>query len=162
VTAMKAGVPSSALKGGFAVNVIPSEAEIAVDIRVPLDIGDIEGVIRSQWIRDETDIDIEFVEKTPHPRPDLITRPLQNDQWVKALCEGVKHVLPDVNLELDIFPAGTDGRYIRRAGIPCIGFSPIRNTPILLHDKDEYISRSTFLEGIEVYVSVINHLSSVK
>ena len=41
-----------------------------------------------------------------------------------------------VELEPDIFPAGTDGRYLRGCGIPVIGFSPINKTPILLHDHN--------------------------
>lgn len=37
----------------------------------------------------------------------------------------------------EIFPASTDARYFRRVGLPAIGFSPMANTPILLHDHNE-------------------------
>jgi hypothetical protein len=37
----------------------------------------------------------------------------------------------------EIFPASTDARYFRELGIPAFGFSPMANTPILLHDHNE-------------------------
>lgn len=37
----------------------------------------------------------------------------------------------------EIFPASTDARYFRMKGVPAIGFSPMANTPILLHDHNE-------------------------
>lgn len=37
----------------------------------------------------------------------------------------------------EIFPASTDARYFRKAGVPAFGFSPISNTPSLLHDHNE-------------------------
>lgn len=37
----------------------------------------------------------------------------------------------------EIFPASTDARYFRERGLPAIGFSPMANTPILLHDHNE-------------------------
>jgi aminoacylase len=39
----------------------------------------------------------------------------------------------------EIFPASTDARYFRKLGLPAIGFSPMANTPILLHDHNEVI-----------------------
>jgi aminoacylase len=160
VTGMRAGVPSSVLRGGFAVNVIPTEAEIAIDIRVPLEIGDIDSIIREQWIKDETDIEVVYVDKNDHPDPNLTVRPPSEDPWIAAIIKGIEKVNPEVRVDLDVFPAGTDGRFIRGAGVPCIGFSPIRNTPILLHDHDEFIHQDVFLEGIQMYVSIIRELTS--
>jgi aminoacylase len=161
VTALRAGVPSSVLRGGFAVNVIPTEAEIAIDIRVPLHIEDIEEIIREKWIQDEDEIEIEYVDKNMHPKNDLLASPVEKDKWIKALFEAVGSTIPEVSLELEVFPAGTDGRFIRRAGVPCIGFSPIRNTPILLHDHDEFIFESGFVEGITVYVETIKSFCDI-
>jgi acetylornithine deacetylase/succinyl-diaminopimelate desuccinylase-like protein len=58
--------------------------------------------------------------------------------------------------EPSIFPAATDSRWVRMAlGVPCFGFSPMRRTPILLHDHDEHIGVETFLEGIRVFEAMI-------
>lgn len=39
----------------------------------------------------------------------------------------------------EVFPAATDSRYFRELGLPAIGFSPMANTPVLLHDHNEVI-----------------------
>ena len=162
VTAMKAGVPSSVMRGGFAINVIPSEAQIAIDIRVPLSVTEIDRVIREEWIQGETEVEIDFVDRNVHPSSSLLKSLLSEDGWVSALSSAIKEsITDDVKIELEVFPAGTDGRYIRMAGIPCIGFSPIRRTPILLHDNDEYLTEVGFLEGIQVYKSVITKLANL-
>lgn len=48
-------------------------------------------------------------------------------------------------IDVEIFPAATDSRYFRQIGIPCFGFSPISNTPILLHDHNEFINEKVLL-----------------
>ena len=59
-----------------------------------------------------------------------------------------------------IFPAATDSRWVRLLlGAPCLGFSPMKNTPILLHDHDEYLGVDTFLQGIEVYAEILPRLA---
>lgn len=67
------------------------------------------------------------------------------------------------NLEIrpHVCPGGTDSRFIRSKGIPALGFSPINNTPILLHDHDEYIRADSYLHGIEVYTKVIPAIANV-
>lgn len=60
-----------------------------------------------------------------------------------------------------VFPGGTDSRYIRNVGIPAIGFSPMNNTPWLLHDHDEYILADVYLRGIEIYKKIISNLANV-
>lgn len=60
----------------------------------------------------------------------------------------------------EVFPAATDSRFLRALGVKAFGFSPMRRSAILLHEHDEYIERSVFLEGCNVYLSVIRALSS--
>ena len=57
-----------------------------------------------------------------------------------------------------IFPASTDGRFLRTTGIPVFGFSPMNNTPILLHDHNERLHRDVFLRGIDLYRRIIPDL----
>merc|ERR1712151_733319 len=58
-------------------------------------------------------------------------------------------------VEREIFPAGTDSRFLREIGVPSIGFSPMAETPILLHEHNEALSVATFLRGIAVYERII-------
>lgn len=54
-----------------------------------------------------------------------------------------------------IFPASTDGRFLRTLGIPVFGFSPMVHTPVLLHDHNERLHRDVFLAGIDVYARLL-------
>lgn len=81
-----------------------------------------------------------------------------------------------------VCPGGTDARHVRlvsywtqivlyllmrnnlplcQAGVPAIGFSPMNNTPRLIHDHDEHLSADTFLSGIEIYRKLISELANV-
>lgn len=40
----------------------------------------------------------------------------------------------------EILASTTDARFLRQLGIPTFGFSPMKNTPILLHDHNEVIT----------------------
>jgi len=62
--------------------------------------------------------------------------------------------------EPEIFPAATDSRFLRALGIRALGFSPMRNSEIMLHENDEYLEEKVFLEGISVYIGLIEELSS--
>jgi aminoacylase len=52
-------------------------------------------------------------------------------------------------LEPQIFPAATDSRYLRQLGVPALGFSPMRHTPVLLHDNDEVAGSVFFFHFLQ-------------
>ncbi|CAJ1971856.1 unnamed protein product [Sphenostylis stenocarpa] len=60
----------------------------------------------------------------------------------------------------EILGSTTDARYLRKKGIPVLGFSPMKNTPILLHDHNEHLKDTVFMNGIQVYESLISSLST--
>lgn len=59
-----------------------------------------------------------------------------SNPWWTLLEEAVKNAGGKLG-KPEIFPAATDSRYFRQIGLPAIGFSPMANTPILLHDHNE-------------------------
>ena len=63
-----------------------------------------------------------------------------------------------VELETVIFPAATDSRFFRKIGVPAIGFSPMKQTEILLHEHNENLPKDVFLNGIEVYVNIFQDM----
>jgi len=65
-----------------------------------------------------------------------------------------------LDFEPDVFPAATDSRFLRTLGIRALGFSPMRNSQIMLHENDEYLLENVFVEGIGAYVGLIEELSS--
>ena len=56
----------------------------------------------------------------------------------------------------------TDSRLLRAKGVSCFGFSPMPNSPILLHEHDEYLHRDVFLDGIRVYTELISSLANAE
>ncbi|KAF6037141.1 hypothetical protein EB796_004549 [Bugula neritina] len=67
-----------------------------------------------------------------------------------------------VKIVKEIFPAGTDSRYLRDIGLPAIGFSPMNRTPILLHDHNEYLNEKIFLDGVQIYKTIIEHVANTQ
>lgn len=68
----------------------------------------------------------------------------------------------NVPLNPEVFPASTDARFVRAVKIPAFGFSPLRKTPMLLHEHNEWVGEGIFLEGIEVYVTLIKALATAR
>ena len=66
----------------------------------------------------------------------VLTATDSSNPWWTLLGEAVRKA----NGKLDkpqINVGTTDARYFRVRGVPAIGFSPIANTPILIHDHNE-------------------------
>ena len=82
----------------------------------------------------------------------------KDNPWYQAFMRAAnKHELEIVPR---IFPAGTDSRYIRRVGIPAFGFSPMNNTPVLLHDHNEFLNEKIFLRGIDIFCDIISEMAN--
>ncbi|KAG8128299.1 hypothetical protein E2320_015156 [Naja naja] len=94
--------------------------------------------------------------KTSAKRPSSITTITQGASLPLCLC-----FFRNMKLKCEIFPAATDSRFIRAAGHPAIGFSPMNYTPVLLHDHNEFLNEQVFLHGIEIYAHLIPALASV-
>nr|XP_036674004.1 aminoacylase-1 [Drosophila suzukii]XP_036674005.1 aminoacylase-1 [Drosophila suzukii]XP_036674006.1 aminoacylase-1 [Drosophila suzukii] len=140
------------LRGGVQSNVVPPLLEAVFDIRiaVTVDIPAFEKQIRDWCEEAGGGIELEFEMKNPFVEPTKIDS--SNAYWL-----AFKKALDDLGLKtrVRVFPGATDSRYVRYAGIPALGFSPINNTPILLHDHDEFLKADTYLHGIEVYKKLI-------
>ncbi|SPP81200.1 aminoacylase-1-like [Drosophila guanche] len=140
------------LRGGVQSNVVPPLLEVVFDIRIAItvDITALEKQIRDWCEEAGGGIELEFEMKNPFVEPTKIDA--SNPFWV-----AFKQTLDDLGLKtrVRVFPGATDSRYVRYAGIPALGFSPINNTPLLLHDHDEFLRADTYLHGIEVYKKLI-------
>ena len=177
VTMLRSGVPqggssssssSSSAGGGSgaastdeedrcALNVIPTQAKAGMDIRVPphVPIEKIKAML-DEWCRAEQDmVEWKFAPWTPAPNRHAVTSldPAVNPMWT-VLRSTVENEC-GVRLETEVFPAGTDSRFIRELDIPAFGFSPMRKEPILLHEHDESIGVDTYHECVRVYERVL-------
>jgi aminoacylase len=140
------------LNGGKQRNVLPAFIELTVDIRMALsvDLKDFEAMI-NRWTKEcGKKIEIEFVTREPFCPPTKID---DSNEYFVALKSAFKEL--NVEIKTLVFPAGTDAAYVRAVGIPAIGFSPMNNTPVLLHDHDEFLHADVYLKGIEIYEKVL-------
>lgn len=145
------------------MNVIPSVVEIGLDIRVPpeVDVDTLDKEIMS-WMKCDGD---EICPGTTHEWivkvliPVVTSRDADKNPYYTMFLNGMRSANIFDRLNHGIFAAATDARYLRDAGVPCFGFSPIVNTPNLLHKHDEYISTDGYMRGIDIYKEIIKHLA---
>jgi len=159
LTMLKAG--SSCDNGKtFSLNVIPAKCEAGFDIRIPpnMEFKQVQDML-NEWTKDE-EVTWEkawWINGIPEVHSWTVLDEDKNIWW-KIFKNTIES--KGFQLEQEIFPAATDSRFLRELGIPAFGFSPMRNTEILLHEHDEYITIETFLEGINIYVSLIQELGN--
>ncbi|KAM0942906.1 putative N-acyl-aliphatic-L-amino acid amidohydrolase [Dioscorea sansibarensis] len=160
---LKAGTPTPT---GFVMNLQPSEAEVGLDIRVPpnVDIEALERRIAEEWAPSSRNMTFMVKQKgsavDKHGKPMLTVADSSNPWWT-LLEEGVKKANGKLS-KPEIFPASTDARFFRELGLPAFGFSPMANTPVLLHDHNEFLKQDEYLKGIEVFESIIKTFASYK
>ncbi|KAL2339360.1 hypothetical protein Fmac_007300 [Flemingia macrophylla] len=142
---LKAGTPSPT---GFVMNLQPSEAEAGFDIRVPptADPESLERRIAEEWAPSSRNMSFylgQFKQKTPvHDKSGkpLLTKTDGSNAWWGLFENAVQKAGGKLG-KPEVFPAATDSRYFRQLGLPAIGFSPMANTPVLLHDHNEVMEK---------------------
>ncbi|XP_041982810.1 aminoacylase-1A-like [Aricia agestis] len=144
--------------GGVQSNVLPEKLTVVFDCRlaVTVDHVEFENMVKA-WCKEAGEgVTYEFEQRNP---PVAVTKTdTSNPYWV-----AFKTAADEMNLKLDIriFPGATDSRYVRRVGIPALGFSPMNNTPVLLHDHDEFLHAHVYLRGIDIYTKLIPAVANV-
>ncbi|XP_048491755.1 uncharacterized protein LOC104904088 isoform X2 [Beta vulgaris subsp. vulgaris] len=158
---LKAGTQTP---NGFVMNLQPSEAEAGIDIRVPptADQKSLEKRIAEEWAPAARNMTFEFKLKVPvvdkFGKPALTVADNSNPWW--DLLEKAIHSAGGKLGKAEINIGTTDARYFRQRGLPAIGFSPIANTPLLLHDHNELLNQREYLKGIDIYASIIRAYAS--
>ncbi|KAH8419378.1 hypothetical protein KR222_010034 [Zaprionus bogoriensis] len=146
------------IAGGVQSNVVPPLLTAGFDVRLALDVNheEFEAQLHSWMAEAGGGIELEFDQRHPYVPPTATDD--SNPFWLafKSATDELKLVV-----QPQIFTGGTDSRYLRRAGIPALGFSPMNNTPVLLHDHDEWIGAETYLKGIQIYEKIISKLANV-
>lgn len=146
------------IEGGVQENVVPDSFKLTYDISVSVHEDQVQF---EKWIDDVLKkagggCSVRFIRKEGKVQATKVDD--SNPFWL-ALKAAVEKLGHDVMAVPN--PGMSDARHLRRIGVPVLGFTAIRNTPILAHAHDEYIPEKIFLEGIEVYKKVIAAISSV-
>jgi len=157
VTGIRGQVPGHECFDGFAVNCVPTEAIAAMDIRIPphVPFEEIDNLLKD-WTAEEG-LQYGFYNKVPEHHVSSIE---ESNPWWHAIQEAFKSINKQIIPE--IFPAATDSRYFRKTKLPCYGFSPINNTPILLHDHDEFLNDKVLIEGVKIFEHLVYSLANVE
>lgn len=161
---LKSGIPSGDDGENFVMNMQPSEAEAGYDVRLPptVDPDMLKKRIADEWAPATRNMTYHIIEKGPlrdYRGQPLITATNESNPWWIVFRDAIKACGGELS-KPEILASTTDARYMRQLGIPTLGFSPMKNTPILLHDHNEFLKDTVFLEGIKVYESIIKSLSS--
>ena len=141
----------------YMLNVIPGEAYAGFDIRIPpsVDLDDFEKQI-GEWTSSEEGVAYEFIFRAKQHAVSETDR--EKSPWWACFSDACDAA--GITVEAEVFPAATDSRYIRALGIPAFGFSPISNTPILLHDHNERLHKDVYLRGIDIFTKIIPSLAN--
>ena len=147
------------MEGGVQTNVVPDKFILNFDIRITptTNIEQFESMLRGWLDEAGQGIQLEFLQKFTDQTMTSIS---EDDPWYSALKAAFKK--NNMKVRPQIFPAGTDSRYLRELGIPAIGFSPMNNTPILLHDHNEFLNETVFLKGIDIFEDIIENVANVE
>ena len=148
------------IAGGVQINVVPDQFKVTFDCRIKPGGYDefkefLADVVRRTPKQKEDEVKINYIQDGG----DVVLTNIDTPSW---WLKSIKKTFTDLQCKQNwtVFPAGTDSRYLRGAGYPAIGFSPIIHTPILLHDHNEYLPQDVFLRGIGIYVQLIENLTN--
>jgi len=145
------------INGGVQSNVVPPIMSITFDVRIAIDRSQEQfEAMLNQLCKEAGDVDLNIEQKEPHVTPTKTDA--SNKFWV-AFKEAIDEL--GLKIRTQVFPGGTDSRFIRGVDIPAIGFSPIFNTPVLLHDHDEFLSADVYMRGIEIYKKIIPKVANI-
>jgi len=146
------------LGGGLQANVVPPELSVVFDIRITpsWSLDDMKNMLNDLCVEAGPDVSYEWIQAS------MITAQtplIDSNVWWTTF----KSVTDSLGLKLNkkIFPAATDCRYLRKLGIPAFGFSPMNNTPVLLHDHDEFLNEKVYLKGVDIYEAILTKIVNV-
>jgi aminoacylase len=167
ITTLEAGVKAG---NDFVYNCVPPTAKCSMDIRISPHVNpsDMKNML-DQWCQecssskeDGHKLEWKYIDNQGSVN-DLQSHALTStdvrvNPWYGVFSDSLTKM--GMQFEPEVFPAATDSRFLRLLGIRALGFSPMRNSEILLHENDEHLDESVFVEGIGVYVGLIESLSS--
>jgi aminoacylase len=166
ITTLQAGVRVG--DHGFAYNCVPPKATCSLDIRISPHVQPHEiGKLLDEWCRECSKDPLSGSSLTWNyigghgndlQKHATTSTDAKDNPWYEVISEAMERL--GISLDPQVFPAATDSRFLRALGIRAFGFSPMRNTEIMLHENDEYIPEATFLEGISVYAALIHAVGS--
>ncbi|KAJ6642524.1 Aminoacylase-1 [Pseudolycoriella hygida] len=146
------------LQGGVQANVVPPQFKAVFDVRLSVDVNHatFENQI-NQWCQEAGGgITVNYIIKTPKA-------PASRTDSTNPLWSVIETTARDFNITVvpSILVGATDMRFLRKENISGFGFSPIINTPLLVHDNDEFVGATEYLNAITFFSKVLGNLFKI-
>mmetsp|Transcript_15103 Transcript_15103/g.17588 ORF Transcript_15103/g.17588 Transcript_15103/m.17588 type:complete len:307 (-) Transcript_15103:104-1024(-) len=163
ITTLQAGVRAG---DSFVHNCVPPSASCSLDIRISPHVKPSEmKEMLDRWceecsssVEEGHKITWDYIGGHGNDLQEHALTPIDGsvNPWYRVFGNAIEKM--GIKYEPEVFPAATDSRFLRALGIRALGFSPMRNSEIMLHENNKYIEESVFLEGVGVYVRIIEAL----
>ncbi|NQV72224.1 peptidase dimerization domain-containing protein [bacterium] len=144
------------LRGGHAPNALPQSATVSVNCRIfpGVEVATIEAELRR--VVDNPEIHVAVL-GDPQSSPASEIR----EDVMGAVKAGVQRIRPGTAIVPYQAPYGTDGKYIRRAGIPTYGVMGLfmRDSDRFEHGLNERVPVRGFFDALEFWYVVMRELS---
>ncbi len=136
------------MKGGKAVNIVPSEAEMELDFRFPFpwSVKKFEEKLK-EFLKDYKDIEMELISYgEPFYTP-------KDNPYVLKFSEILKKIIGKI--EFGRIYGATDGRFFAEKGIPCIMIYPVGSG---IHGEEEWVDIDSLYKLSEIFYQFIEGL----
>jgi len=152
------------LEAGHADNALPQKARALVNCRLlpGQDPDDVRKTL-TRVVNDERVAVTGPITEWEKPRERVVAPAARLEPELMRVVESVSgQMWPGVPVVPTMETGGTDGYYLRPAGIPTFGVSGVflDMDDVRAHGKDERVSVASFHEGVEFYYRLIKALSS--
>ena len=142
------------LRGGHAENALPQSATATVNCRIfpGVEVGEVEETLQ-QLAGPEVGVRV-LGEPTASPASPV------RDDLMAAVAQGVEKIRPGTPIIPLMAPYGTDGKEIRRGGIPTYGIMGIfiKDSDRFAHGLNERVSVRAFYDGLEFWYTVLREV----
>lgn len=144
------------LRAGHAENALPQSATATVNCRIfpGVDVAEVQGTLRR--VAGDTAVQIRVLDD-PVPSP---ASPLRDDV-MDAVARGVARIQPGTPIIPLMAPYGTDGKEVRRAGIPTYGIMGLfaKDSDQFAHGLNERVPVRSFYDALEYWHVVLTALA---
>ena len=161
---LRTSISPTVIKGGYRVNVIPSEAEATLDIRALPD-EDIPRFVEmmKKIINDPA---VEIVREARDTRPGALPSRLDTEGF-KVLEAASKRNYPGVPVLPTMQTGATDMSYLRARGLQCYGLGPATDSEdgpkgFGAHSDQERVLESELYRFIKFHFEIVSDLASAK
>ncbi|KAH7709755.1 aminoacylase-1-like isoform 1 [Aphelenchoides avenae] len=147
------------IEGGVQANVVPAVLCATFDIRVPptTDFDAFEEQIANWCRKAGKGVEYEFIKQR---RCREVTPVTKDDPWWNAFSTVLEEEDCKMSVEIDI--GSSDSSHLRENGYRAIGFSPLNNTPCLLHENNEFVNEKVFLRAVDLFTKLIPRLADLQ